>query len=882
MACFAFRVALWSVAALLVGADSATYGFTNLKQASTCSLGCFSCGCESNLKGLEFNNDVHFNRVSNTIGALATSQITFPEAIFEEEQVNATSSIVIKHIDLTSGDEVETHYDPIMSDKSHDFNIVNLFALANDTFALAYSSRNASLSIEPYCTNRSVYYADSNSVKHEYITVAVYNTTSNQILQNKTIAAGRRIRNRRVFKTANGLASVYKLDDNVSFTLYNEYLHVTGTLTMPVSDPIDDLEACATSGGVFILEKFGTKLTLLQFSHAGVLMQNVTEDVEARDVHMSCSLDSVNLALAWIGGGAIHFTLVQASQLDQRECIFCNLSHGIEADRILDILEVSPTEVALLYEKTTETSTCTDPTESGNTFLPSPFAATFNASSKTNTSELLDVVQALGVHPALGEARFHRSAFVHNKRFVFAYDVFRWSELDVAGFKRFTGYAAYPDLLLNVRAKRLSTDDSDVVRLRDEALCAFKPDLYIPPFRYEGLEAVPRVAMLNGADTVAYSYTEDLLTGVQNYRGTRWQVLDFKQIVNNSIIQYTDVSNTCIATLFNADYEDITKTLTFGVVASIDVRCFGGTFPTFKRLFHLNFTYTGNFLVAVSMSEDASRYALLQLSGASGMSRVLSEDNNLRTASTAPRTQVTFYSFESGNLKSLGTIEANEDSFFDVDMSLSADGNRFAVLQRSTKHGVVFERVGIFSYKGDTWEKTGGDVLGRSFSLSADGRYLAVGDDTVGAVQLVQIHSSGWTAVAKVMGESRDKFGCAVSLSASGDRLAVGASAYGSRSSRGQVQVFSHDQTGWTRLATMTGKPDEFLGLSVSLSKSGDRVAMIGGAAPNLFVRVRGFCEKTKESFVGLVIGLSCIAALTLSLFAVGLCFQHFRRAKYT
>ena len=152
-----------------------------------------------------------------------------------------------------------------------------------------------------------------------------------------------------------------------------------------------------------------------------------------------------------------------------------------------------------------------------------------------------------------------------------------------------------------------------------------------------------------------------------------------------------------------------------------------------------------------------------------------------------------------------------------------------------------------------------GDSFGRSVSLSADGKKLAVGaskDDTGesdsdrGAVYLFTISGSGgaWGSgvsqklkIAHGAGVSLnndDYFGTSVSLSADGTKLAVGAvgdDTGGSNSNRGAVYLFtiSSSEGAWgsgvsrkLKIAHNALNNGDYFGNSVSLSADGTKLAV--------------------------------------------------------
>jgi len=190
---------------------------------------------------------------------------------------------------------------------------------------------------------------------------------------------------------------------------------------------------------------------------------------------------------------------------------------------------------------------------------------------------------------------------------------------------------------------------------------------------------------------------------------------------------------------------------------------------------------------------------------------------------------------------------SSTESRFGLTVSLSADGNRLAVgAQYEDVNGYLSGQVRAFAWSGDDWTQLGnvlngsaaGDNFGRAVSLSADGLRLAVGasqfqpDQTrTGQVRVFDWSGDDWTQLgAYLSGEAAgDNFGHAVSLSPDGSRLAVGAPY---NDSKGQVRVFDWSGDDWTQLgADLNGEAagDQF-GWAVSLSADGGRLAVARGS----------------------------------------------------
>ncbi len=205
-----------------------------------------------------------------------------------------------------------------------------------------------------------------------------------------------------------------------------------------------------------------------------------------------------------------------------------------------------------------------------------------------------------------------------------------------------------------------------------------------------------------------------------------------------------------------------------------------------------------------------------------------------------------------------GTAMAWEQQGTDIDgeatgdasgysVSLSADGTKLAIGAYSNDdNGNRAGHVRVYQWNSTTmaWQQQGGDIngkgasddFGKSVSLSADGNKLAIG--SVG--NYVQVYQWNGTAMAwEQQGtdiNGSNGFGSAVSLSAGGTRLAIGAyyeSSPTGASEAGQVKVYQWNGTAWAQQGVdIYGEAAyDHSGTSVSLSADGSKLAI--GAPDN-------------------------------------------------
>ena len=196
--------------------------------------------------------------------------------------------------------------------------------------------------------------------------------------------------------------------------------------------------------------------------------------------------------------------------------------------------------------------------------------------------------------------------------------------------------------------------------------------------------------------------------------------------------------------------------------------------------------------------------------------------------------------------------DAVED-WFGHDVALSADGSRVVMgafaSGTSTKAGYAR----IFDWTGSQWAQVGsdldgeaaGDEFGYSVSLSADGNRVAIGASSntgngcyAGHVRIFDWTGSQWMQVGSDLdGEAEnDGSGRSVALTADGNRVAIGAPWNGADFlSQGHVRIYDWTGSQWMQVGyDLDGEASEnYSGWSVALSEDGNRVAI--GAPGNDF-----------------------------------------------
>jgi hypothetical protein len=235
---------------------------------------------------------------------------------------------------------------------------------------------------------------------------------------------------------------------------------------------------------------------------------------------------------------------------------------------------------------------------------------------------------------------------------------------------------------------------------------------------------------------------------------------------------------------------------------------------------------------ALSLSADGTRIAVGAsiANGSQGASRI--------------------FELQSGSWVQLGNDidgEAPSDkSGFSV--ALSVDGNRVCIgAPQNDDSGANAGHTRVFEYQSGSWVQLGadidgeaaGDQSGYAVSMSADGSRVAVGapyNGGGGHTRVFELQSGSWIQIGSDIDGNQANSGSAmaVSMSASGTRVAVGAPYYKPVSGTvGNVRVFEYQGNAWVQLgADIIGEAFlDYFGWSVSLSADGNRVA--AGATQN-------------------------------------------------
>ena len=179
---------------------------------------------------------------------------------------------------------------------------------------------------------------------------------------------------------------------------------------------------------------------------------------------------------------------------------------------------------------------------------------------------------------------------------------------------------------------------------------------------------------------------------------------------------------------------------------------------------------------------------------------------------------------------------------------MNASGDVIAIGAYSNDgNGTDAGHVRVYAWDGSSWIQKGldidgeaaGDSSGCAVSLNASGDRVAIGaylNDGNGIhsghVRIYDWNGTNWIQLGQdINGETAyDRSGCAVSINSAGDRVAIGAyyNSSGSIIGAGHVRVYAWDGSSWTQQGQdINGEAtSDQSGVSVSMNALGDRVAI--------------------------------------------------------
>lgn len=186
-----------------------------------------------------------------------------------------------------------------------------------------------------------------------------------------------------------------------------------------------------------------------------------------------------------------------------------------------------------------------------------------------------------------------------------------------------------------------------------------------------------------------------------------------------------------------------------------------------------------------------------------------------------------------------GSLQSSAYSGFSV--SMNAVGDRVVIgAVGNDGGGGEAGNVRVYQLTGSSWvqlgldiDGSGGDESGFSVSINATGDRIALSSRTNsnyrGYVKIYEWNNTSWVQLGgNIVGDADGDEVYSVSLNASGDRVAIGATIYEEGSALSYVKIYELISGVWTQLDVniVAESFEDDNGHSVSLNASGDRVAI--------------------------------------------------------
>lgn len=172
----------------------------------------------------------------------------------------------------------------------------------------------------------------------------------------------------------------------------------------------------------------------------------------------------------------------------------------------------------------------------------------------------------------------------------------------------------------------------------------------------------------------------------------------------------------------------------------------------------------------------------------------------------------------------LTASDAQDMDFFGFSLAVSSDGGTVLVgaYGRSSNTGVAY----VFSLQDGSWTQAGeltasdgaeGDLFGYDVAVSPDGSTAVVGASGSDTAYVFSEDQGAWTQTAELTGTA-EYAEQSVAVSSGGSRIALGAP--------GKVDIFTRSGDQWIKSAEVDGTAGDLFGSAVSLSAKGDVLAV--------------------------------------------------------
>lgn len=211
----------------------------------------------------------------------------------------------------------------------------------------------------------------------------------------------------------------------------------------------------------------------------------------------------------------------------------------------------------------------------------------------------------------------------------------------------------------------------------------------------------------------------------------------------------------------------------------------------------------------------------------------LSADGNrlIVGATGSPQSQVLVYEWANNTWSPVGAPITGDPLNLGRWISISGNGSRILVDPFDPFEGAVAQ---VYEWQNNAWEKLGQTMpIDRQLVISADGSRVAGYKRDFGNPEFLKVFEWANNTWSQVGGNidfvPNSSFGNALSLSTSGNRMAVGnPTAEGSTSgdTPGEVRMYHWQNSTWKILGTsILGSLNQGFGANVALSADGDRLA---------------------------------------------------------
>lgn len=217
------------------------------------------------------------------------------------------------------------------------------------------------------------------------------------------------------------------------------------------------------------------------------------------------------------------------------------------------------------------------------------------------------------------------------------------------------------------------------------------------------------------------------------------------------------------------------------------------------------------------------------------------------TTGNYPQGYAIIHEWDGNNWMQKGSRLLGENNYdnFGISTAIDSVGDRIIVgANENAGNGTKSGHARVFEWNGQSWQQLGSDIdgqasnneLGKSVDMSANGQRIAVGAPyhssnlaQRGHVRILDWSGTNWIDIGQdIRGQNQDdRFGYAVSLSNSGDWVAIGATHNDNNGSNaGHVRVYQFDGQGWIKRGLdIDGEAagDQF-GYDLEFNSSGNRL----------------------------------------------------------